>query len=331
MPGLVDLLRKKGPQGGLDLRQETVAVTGGNGFFGHKLVEALLAAGTCRVVSMDLAHTRAFVPSEQLCLAKVDIRDAAAVQGAIEGVTMVVHSASFFGQPAFGSFGDGADVYAVNVGGTQNVLDAALTAGSKVQRLVYISSSSAILGGDREFVDAPEDTPYPTSYLDHYGPSKAAAERLVLAADSDRLRTCVVRPSGIYGIGETLHLPRILTIGDRLFNYIPIYFAGRPVTVRKLNFFFFNIIMPLNKFACQDWTHVDNLSWGTFLAFDGLGVQGMARKEILHITDGPAIENLDFFRPSLEACGNTIIPLFPVTFWLMLPFVILAELFCLYA
>lgn len=57
--------------------------------------------------------------------------------------------------------------------------------------------------------------PYTPRHHDAYSSTKAAAEQAVLAADGTplpgggRLRTCALRPAGIWGPGEQRHLPRM--------------------------------------------------------------------------------------------------------------------------
>lgn len=56
----------------------------------------------------------------------------------------------------------------------------------------------------------------PAQYVDHYSRTKSIAEQLVISAngnvtnDGSKLRTCSLRCAGIYGEGETRHLPRIV-------------------------------------------------------------------------------------------------------------------------
>jgi nucleoside-diphosphate-sugar epimerase len=118
-----------------------VLVTGGAGFIGSHLVDALLAAGA-RVRVLDdlstgdaanLAHVR-----DRIVFVQGDIRDAATCRKACEGVRYVFHQAALGSVPR--SLADPAASIAVNVAGTANVFAAARDA--HVQRIVYASSSS---------------------------------------------------------------------------------------------------------------------------------------------------------------------------------------------
>lgn len=118
-----------------------VLVTGGAGFIGSHLVDALVASGARVRVIDDLSTGRrqnleASISKIELMVA--DIRDPAACQRACEGVTYVFHEAALGSVPR--SMEDPATSLAVNVGGTTNVFLAAKKAG--VRRVVYASSSS---------------------------------------------------------------------------------------------------------------------------------------------------------------------------------------------
>jgi UDP-N-acetylglucosamine/UDP-N-acetylgalactosamine 4-epimerase len=124
-----------------DLHGLPVLVTGGAGFIGSHLVDALVEGGA-RVRVLDdlstgrrdnLAHL-----GERIELVAGDIRDYAACRAACEGVALVFHQAALGSVPR--SIRDPASTIAVNVTGTANVFAAAREAG--VRRVVYASSSS---------------------------------------------------------------------------------------------------------------------------------------------------------------------------------------------
>jgi UDP-glucose 4-epimerase len=125
-----------------------VLVTGGAGFIGSHSVEALLDKGA-RVTVLDNLSTgkRANVPeNEQVESIEGDIRDAAIVRRAMQGVTHVLHLAAQVSVRA--SLEDPAHSASHNIAGFLNVADAARNAGV---RLVY-ASSAAVYG-------APETLP----------------------------------------------------------------------------------------------------------------------------------------------------------------------------
>jgi UDP-glucose 4-epimerase len=120
-----------------------VLVTGGAGFIGSHSVEALLADGA-RVTVLDNLSSgkRSNIPAHaQLRFIQGDIRDAAAVRRAIEGVTHVLHLAAQVSVRA--SLEDPPHSASHNVVGFLNVADAVRGAGGV--RLVY-ASSAAVYG-----------------------------------------------------------------------------------------------------------------------------------------------------------------------------------------
>ena len=159
-----------------------IAVTGGTGFVGSRLIEALKSAG-----HGIMALTRRPKASEAgIEWVSGSLEDQAALERLTEGVDAVIHVAGVINA-------DEAGFEAGNVQGTAAVLAAARAA--KVDRLVHVSSLAA-----RE----PE--------LSRYGGSKARSESLVRASGLD---FSIARPPAVYGPGdkETLELFRMAKRG----------------------------------------------------------------------------------------------------------------------
>ncbi len=146
-------------------------VTGGAGFIGSNIAEALVKQGE-EVVVLDnlstgyeknIAHLR-----NKLTFVKGDVRDAETVRGALAGVDYVIHEAALASVPR--SIEDPVLVTDVNVRGTLVMLEEARRAG--VRRFVYAASSSAY--GDTETLPKIESmTPKP---LSPYAASKLMGE-----------------------------------------------------------------------------------------------------------------------------------------------------------
>lgn len=180
-----------------------VLVTGAGGFVGGAVARSLRARG-------DEVRGFSRAPHPELGALGVDhregdIADSGAVTDAVRGVDVVFHAAA-----KVAAAGRYADFYAANVRGTENVIAACRECG--VTALVYTSTPSVTFGlSDLEGVD--ESIGYSDHYDALYSRTKAEAERLLLAAASDQLRTVALRPHLVWGPGDTSLLPRLVQRG----------------------------------------------------------------------------------------------------------------------
>src|SRR5687767_11361614 len=144
-------------------------VTGGAGFIGSHLVDRLVVEGHDVVVLDDLSTGRLenlAVCRDRIRFQQADLRDAQAVREACRNADVVFHQAAL--AAVAHSLERPADVHAVNVEGTLNVLLAAREAG--VRRVVFASSSSVY--GDTPTLPKHEDMP--ASPLSPYAATKVA-------------------------------------------------------------------------------------------------------------------------------------------------------------
>jgi nucleoside-diphosphate-sugar epimerase len=167
-----------------------VLVTGGSGFLGSHVVEQLVQAGHEVVALLRSTSKRDFLsslPNVSFITGSVEEKDS--LKKAVDGVDAIVHSAGLV--KALSPL----DFEAVNVDGTQNLLDAAKKHASGLKRFVFVSSLTAIGPSEDGRPVSPDRTPHP---LTHYGRSKLRAERAVIAM-KDALPVTVIRPPMIYG------------------------------------------------------------------------------------------------------------------------------------
>ena len=186
--------------------QTSVLITGGGGFLG-KAIGRMLANKGVRVTSFS---RRAHPQLQQMGIDQIqgDLSDADAVRRACRGRQVVFHTAAKAG--VWGRF---EDFFRTNVIGTRNVISACRETG--VQRLVYTSSPSVIFdGSDMEGVD--ESVPYPSRFHAAYPRTKAMAEKEIVAAAEERLRTIILRPHLIWGPEDPHFAPRIIARSRRL-------------------------------------------------------------------------------------------------------------------
>lgn len=147
-------------------------ITGGAGFIGSHLAEALCRRGVRTVVLDDLSSgTRRNLPSDALCLEFIEgsVTDPEAVRRAVAGCDQVFHLAALVSVPQ--SVAQPLESHRRNVLGTLEVLTAARAAGV---RRVVVASSSAVYG------DGPEPRKredLPPRLLSPYALQKYAAEQ----------------------------------------------------------------------------------------------------------------------------------------------------------
>ncbi|MET0713946.1 MAG: NAD-dependent epimerase/dehydratase family protein, partial [Mycetocola sp.] len=174
-----------------------VLVTGASGLLGRAVAAELLTAGH-EVRCFQRRPSGVAGASDSLG----SLTDPHAVTRAVSGQDAVVHLAA-----KVSLAGDPADFDRVNVGGTRNLLDAARAAG--IARLVYVSSPSVAHAGTSIVGDdaLPAD---PLRARGDYARTKAEAELLALAADSDSFRVVAVRPHLVWGPGDTQLVERVV-------------------------------------------------------------------------------------------------------------------------
>jgi len=170
-------------------------VTGGGGFIGANLVQALLARGE-QVRVLDNFSTgrreNLVVFENKVELIEGDIRDLATVERAVERVDYVLHQAALGSVPR--SVQDPITSNEVNVNGTLNLLWAAKKAG--VKRFVTASSSS-IYGNTPQLPKEESMLPNPIS---PYAVSKLACERYTLSFNAVYgLPTVALRYFNVFG------------------------------------------------------------------------------------------------------------------------------------
>ncbi|HVW39577.1 MAG TPA: NAD-dependent epimerase/dehydratase family protein [Pirellulales bacterium] len=166
-----------------------VLVTGASGFIGCRVAEILSRRAGYRVRALvhDPAHASR-VARLDAELVQGDLTNADDVRSVMDGCDAVVHCA------VGTAYGNRKEIFRVSVGGTENLLEAAIAA--KASRFVHLSSI-AVHGDDaRGVID--ESTPLRPGRGD-YSASKAEAERRVLAAVGRGLPAVVFRPGCVYG------------------------------------------------------------------------------------------------------------------------------------
>lgn len=173
-------------------------VTGGAGFVGSHLVDALLAEGNRVVVIDDLSSGEASRVNPSADFQRFDIDDPEALDSVVDKAlpSAIYHLAAQ--SSITKSVKDPRRDCDVNVRGTLNLLEAARRSGAP---LVFTSSAGVLYGNL-----APLPTPerFVPSPISPYGASKWAAEAYISTwANSSRLPHAVLRLANVYGARQS--------------------------------------------------------------------------------------------------------------------------------
>jgi nucleoside-diphosphate-sugar epimerase len=198
----------------------TVCVTGGLGFLGSEIVSQLLNNNNSNKYTVRIFDQILPQPNKRdnrityICGTLDRVHD---LRIAFDGVDAVIHCAALLGP--LGVNRD--DLMRVNVRGTENVVLSCFLSG--VSRLIVTSSVAAVLRrpdnnkhnlitpqrGSEDEVSYPMDE---SQHLEPYGYSKRLVEDIVLKAHNqgNKLKTCVLRPSIIFGARDGKLAQRLL-------------------------------------------------------------------------------------------------------------------------
>jgi dihydroflavonol-4-reductase len=170
-------------------------VTGGTGFVGAAIVDALVAEGR-EVVGLARSEDAERALEEKGARAlRGDVLDGASLERAARGCEVVYHVA---GANAF-CLRDPSPMLRVNVEGTRAVVGAAARAGAR--RVVYTSSAATI--GEAHGTVGREDSPHRGWFLSAYERSKFEAERAAFAAArAAGIELVSVNPASVQGPGR---------------------------------------------------------------------------------------------------------------------------------
>ena len=260
-------------------------VTGGAGFIGSHLVEALAAAGRPVRVFDDLstglrenlAHVR---PAPELVVGT--LADAGAVERAAAGCEVVFHLGALASVAK--SVEDPPANHAVNATGTLHVLQAARKAGAR--RVVYAGSASAY-GGASDPAGQGEDTPL--CALSPYAAAKLAGEFYLQAfAATYGLETVRLRFFNVFGPRQRADSPYSGVIAI----FAAALAAGRPPTVHG------------DGLQSRDFVYVTDVAKALMLAADTPGVSG----RVYNVGTGGSVTVLDLIRTLNKLLGTSAVP-----------------------
>ena len=230
-----------------------VLVTGATGFLGKYLVEELINNGY-EVVAQGRKENILNNLKEQY---KVNILKCYLneIKNIDMNIDCVIHAAAL--STVWGKW---QDFYDSNVLGTENVIKFCLK--NNVRRLIYVSSPSVYSAKFDRFNIKEEDFDK-NNKLNFYIKSKILAENLINKIDNQKLETVIIRPRGLFGIGDTSLVPRLINANSKI--GIPLFNDGK------------NIV---------DITCVENVAYSLRLAMEKEEANG----NIYNITNGDPTE-----------------------------------------
>lgn len=254
----------------------TSLVTGGSGFIGSHLADALAARGDRVRVIDDLSTGRRENLRPDADFVQASVADRRALDAAMKGVERVFHLAAVVSVQQ--CLADPAGSNEVNVTGTVRVLQAAAAAG--VRRVVF--ASSAAVYGDTPVQPKRED--HPPDPLSPYAVAKLAGERI--GATLPGVEFVALRFFNVYGPRQTPDSPYAAVI--------PIFLraieAGRPLPVFG------------DGTQTRDFTYVNDVVAGLLLAADAPGANG----RVYNLATGRAVSVADMAHALGRAAGRPV-------------------------
>ena len=248
---------------------KTVLVTGATGFLGKYVVDELVEHGyQVRAFGRNSKVGRS-LENSSVSFFQGDLTKADDVLEACKGMDLVVHAGALSTV-----WGPWEDFYQANVLGTRYVLEACRQTG--IQRLVYVSSPSIYAAPKDQLAIKESDAPEENN-LNNYIRSKLASEKLF--KDYPDVPSIILRPRGLFGIGDTSILPRVINLSQKL--GIPLIGDGRQL---------------------MDMTCVENVALAIRLAIEASEAKG----EVYNITNGEPRAFRDLLEESLKGLGYPI-------------------------
>ena len=260
----------------------TYLVTGGAGFIGSHIAEALVKRGdTVRVLDDFSTGFESNVEPLGVEVFRGSITDADLVGKAVEGVDCIFHQAALASVPR--SVAAPLDTNLACVTGTLNVLDQARQAG--VRRVVYAASSSAY--GDQPYSSKREnDLPAP---LSPYAVAKLAGEHYCQAFyHTYGLETVCIRYFNVFGPRQDPGSPYSAVIP----LFITALLSGKQPTIYG------------DGSQTRDFTFVENVVHGNLLAADAKDAPG----HTINVANGRTTSLLRLIELLNEYLGTDVTP-----------------------
>lgn len=250
-----------------------IMITGATGYIGHKLaLEAATRNYTVHILVRDI-QSKLLPVHPNIVVFQGDVTNKESVLAAMKGCKKVLHAAAI--TKLWDK--DSSIFYKVNVEGTRNVLDAALSSG--IKKFVYTSTGAVI--GPSDKYPMSESDPRITAFENDYEISKHWAEELVKEYCRKGLFAIIVAAPRVYGPG--------IAAGGNVFSRLI-----QKIFSMKLAF------VPACSDVLANYAFVDDVITGHFLALEkGLGGEK-------YILGGENVSYTTFFETIKNNAGKKI-------------------------
>ncbi|MBW2987969.1 UDP-glucose 4-epimerase [Candidatus Woesearchaeota archaeon] len=261
-------------------------VTGGAGFIGSHLVEALVNQEGFDVVVLDnlmkgkLSSIQYLIDKGKVKFIEGDIRCRDIVDEAMEGVDYVFHTAAIHIHQSLRSPDECIDI---NIKGSYNVFHSALK--HKVKRVIF-SSSSSVYGNPRKLPMSEEDKLYPA---EPYGAAKLYCEHLLQHLQTKGLNWVALRYFNVYGERQAAHAYYTTVV----IHFIKRVIANQPPTIDG------------KGDQSMDFTHVSDVVRANILA-----MKTKAVNEVFNVGTGVATSIAQLADIIIKGLGKDIKPIF---------------------
>lgn len=178
--------------------QEQILLTGGSGFVGYYLAQALLKAGfAVRALLRPESHRAQLekLPG-RLSFVAGDLLDTDSLLSALDGCSTVVHAAA---KVSFSATEVG-QLYQINTEGTANLINCCIECG--IARFIHISSVAALDRSKEQSLISEQNRWQEKPANTHYAASKFGAEREVWRGQAEGLSVAALYPATVIGPGD---------------------------------------------------------------------------------------------------------------------------------
>ena len=279
-------------------KKDLILITGASGFSGHHMVmEAVKAGYRVRATDLSSRFYGAMFEALDVEFVKSDLTKKDGMDRLLDGVSAVIHVAGIHNY----SMPDKV-MFAINVGGVENLCEAAVKAG--VKKFVHWSSVG-VYGYDWHTGESvAEDAKMQTPPLNNYNITKYQGEQVVWKyLKAYDLKTTILRPAAIYGIRSEYGL----------YNVYSQIFTDRN---KKKN------LMVGAGDKIEAFVHIEDMCLASIYALENTKMEG----EAYNISDDTRITTAEFFNIVSQELLGTEKPFLHIPIGLLKPVAILSKL-----